>query len=137
VERNALRAGLAPRPEDWRWGSLRRKLAAAADCGPGLAAWPIDRPADRVKRVNAPLNPAEEEAMLRSIRRGQPLGTPDWQTQTAARLGLGSTLRPLGRPKEAISAPFGSCHLFPLSRGCPGGNCPVRRASGCVTVRVQ
>lgn len=104
VERNALRAGLALRAEDWRWGSLWRRRAGALESGPGLDAWPIDRPRDWVKRVNAPLSPAEEEAMLRSLRRGQPLGTPDWQTHTAARLGLGSTLRPLGRPKKEIPA---------------------------------
>lgn len=98
VERNALRAGLTRRAEEWRWGSLWSGSPAHAEFE--LGAWPIDRPTDWVERVNTPLNPAEEEAMQRAIRRGQPLGTPAWQTLTATRLGLSSTLRPLGRPKK-------------------------------------
>jgi putative transposase len=101
VERNALRAGLTPRAEQWRWGSLARRAALAPGPGPALSPWPIDPPADWVERVNAPLSPAEEEALRRAIRRGQPFGAPDWQATTAARLGLDSTLRPRGRPRKA------------------------------------
>ncbi len=108
IERNALRAELTRRAEDWRWGSLWRRRAVAPDGGPTLDAWPIDRPADWVERVNAPLSPAEEEVMPRSIRRGQPLGTDDWRASTAARLGLDSTLRPRGRPKKETPSDIGS-----------------------------
>ena len=108
VERNALRAGLAPRAEDWRWGSLWRPDTPAPCLGPVLADWPIDRPSDWIERVNTPLSPSEEEATRRSIRRGQPLGAPDWQALTAARLGLHSTLRPLGRPKKNCVSVIGS-----------------------------
>ena len=45
-----------------------------------------------------PMTPAEEEAIRRSIRRGQPYGTEPWQKRTASRLGLESTFRPRGRP---------------------------------------
>lgn len=100
VERNALRAGLVTRAESWRWGSLGNQDAAATPDRPALDAWPVGRPADWVERVNAPLTPSEEEAMRRSIQRGQPLGDPVWQALTAARLGLRSTLQPLGRPKK-------------------------------------
>ena len=108
VERNALRAGLVERAEDWRWGSLRRRDDATSSPGPAPDAWPIDRPADWVERVNVPLGPAEEEAMRRSIERGQPLGCPDWQELTANRLGLRSTLRPIGRPKKGLIPAIGS-----------------------------
>ena len=46
VERNALRAGLAVRAEDWRWGSLARWHINDADAEPKLSRWPIDRPKD-------------------------------------------------------------------------------------------
>jgi putative transposase len=46
------------------------------------------------------MTPAEEEAIGRSIRRGQPFGRPDWQAEVIARLGLESTTRPIGRPKK-------------------------------------
>jgi len=99
VERNALRAGLVRRAEAWRWASLARWLDRSA-AGPPLSPWPTPRPRGWVERVNAPLGPAEEEALRRCISRGQPYGSIDWQAETAARLGLESTLRPRGRPKK-------------------------------------
>ena len=98
VERNALRAGLVERAEQWRWGSLwwtRHKSPAVP-----LSPWPIARPRDWVARVNAPLTRAEEEAVQRCIQRNQPYGARDWQAATASRLGLESTFRPRGRPKK-------------------------------------
>jgi hypothetical protein len=38
--------------------------------------------------------------MRQSVLRGRPFGAPDWQAATAARLGLGATLRPSDRPKK-------------------------------------
>ena len=108
VERNALRAGLVPRAEDWPWGSLGQRVAGSPSPGPTPDAWPIDRPSDWVERVNTPLGPAEEEAMRQSIHRGRPFGASDWQAATAARLGLGATLRPPGRPKKDVAPINGS-----------------------------
>ena len=88
------------RAEDWRWGSLARWHINDADAEPKLSRWPIDRPADWTFRVNMPMTPAEEEAIRRSIRRGQPYGTEPWQKRTASRLGLESTFRPRGRPMK-------------------------------------
>jgi putative transposase len=88
------------RAERWRWGSLWRLAAAEPAPGPALSPWPIDRPGDWVERVNAPLSPPEEEALRRAIRRGQPFGDAAWQSSTASRLGLTSTLRPQGRPRK-------------------------------------
>ena len=45
VERNALRAGLVDRAEDWRWGSLARPTAADPAPPAPLSHWPIPRPA--------------------------------------------------------------------------------------------
>ena len=84
VERNALRAGLAPRAEDWLWGSLAGSHSSYADAEPRLSRWPIDRPPDWIPRVNISMTPAEEEAVQRSIRRGQPNGTERWKKRTAS-----------------------------------------------------
>jgi putative transposase len=100
VERNARRAGLVKRAEKWRWGSLARYVGGGGSVGPMLSPWPIERPEPWVKRVNEPIGPAEEEALRRSMARGQPYGSDDWREATAARLGLGSTLRPRGRPRK-------------------------------------
>ncbi len=101
VERNALRAGLVPRAEDWRRGGLRRHLAEGPAPGPTLSPWPIERPGGWVGRLNDPPGPAEEEALRRAVRRGQPFGSEGWRAATASRLGLGATLRPRGRPRQA------------------------------------
>jgi putative transposase len=102
VERNALRAGLVERAEQWRWASLWWAVTTSPVPVPGsaLSPWPIDRPTDWIERVNTPLSRAEEEALGRSVRRGQPFGGSEWQALTAKRLGLESAFRPLGRPKK-------------------------------------
>jgi putative transposase len=88
----------------WRWGILwwMRKVRAGSSPALPLTPWPIARPADWIDRVNTPLSRLEEEAMLRCIRRSQPFGAPQWQSETASRLGLESTFRPRGRPKKGI-----------------------------------
>jgi putative transposase len=99
VERNALRAGLVERAEDWRWGSLAARRDKESE-RPALSEWPIDRPRDWAPRVNRPFGPKEEEAVRRSIERGQPFGSSEWQAAVAARLGLESVFRPRGRPRK-------------------------------------
>ncbi len=73
----------------------RRRLGSPAE------PLPIDRPADWALRVAMPMTPAEEEAVRWSLRRGQPYGSAPWQKRMASRLGLGSTLRPRGRPPKS------------------------------------
>jgi putative transposase len=99
VERNALRAGLVRRAEDWPWGSLAFR-AKGWEPKARLSRWPVPIPADWVARVNKPQTDAEQEALRRSVNRGTPYGSEVWQRKTAARLGLGHTLRPPGRPKK-------------------------------------
>src|SRR5262249_51635930 len=89
--------GLVERAEDWRWGSLRARREMGATERPRLAPWPIERPRDLTARVNRPFGP-KEEAVLRSIRRGQPFGSDTWQAEVTARLGLESSSLPAGGP---------------------------------------
>jgi len=99
VERNALRAGLVKRAEDWRWSSLFHRCQG---CEPKdrLSAWPVSMSRDWVAHVNRPQTEAEVEALRRSLVRGAPYGSEEWQEKTAKRLGLTYTLRPRGRPKK-------------------------------------
>jgi putative transposase len=101
VERNALRAGLVPRAEAWRWGSLWCGQTGGAGTRPVLSAWPVPRPEDWVREVNRPQTEAELAALRRCVQRGQPYGSDAWVKQTADHLGLQSTLRPRGRPQRA------------------------------------
>ena len=105
VERNALRAGLVRRAEDWRWGSLWRWLQKPEPEPPLLSAWPLARLPGWVKRVNQPLSAAELTAVQRCVQRGQPLGDPGWVESIARRLNLESTMRPRGRPRVRFPAP--------------------------------
>jgi putative transposase len=98
VERNALRAGLVRRAEDWKWGSLQQR--AHAGRGLLLAEWPLPEPSDWIELVNLPQTEAELEAIRRCLRRGSPYGETPWAEQAAEQLGLQSTLRCRGRPRK-------------------------------------
>jgi putative transposase len=102
VERNALRAGLVERAQDWRWGSLGRRLGNDAPWRPRLSAGPIAWPAPWQAHVNKPQTQAEVDAIRRCLERGQPYGGDAWVKCTAETLGLTSTLRPRGRPKKGV-----------------------------------
>jgi len=105
VERNAVRAALVDRAQDWRWGSLwrwvnRRKQVEDA---PTLSDWPTtagERPRQWTTRVNQPQSEEELAALRQSVQRGRPFGGANWSTHTAKKLSLESTLRPRGRPKN-------------------------------------
>jgi putative transposase len=96
VERNPLRAGLVSRAADWRWSSLGQVCQNLPR--PPLDAGPVARPANWLTLVDRAETEAELLALRRSVLRGAPFGTEAWQTETARRLGLESSLRPLGRP---------------------------------------
>lgn len=100
VERNALRANLCERAEDWRWGSLWRRVHGTTEQRAILSDWPVPRPRHWAEHVNRPQTKAEVNAIRNSVIRGQPLGSPAWVWQTAKHLGLESTLRPRGRPRK-------------------------------------
>ena len=101
VERNALRARLVKRAENWPWGSLGCSLhSVAAAESPTVAAWPLSRPRAWIEYVNQPQTEAELDSIRVSIQRGRPFGSPAWQKRIAKRLGLESTFRPRGRPRK-------------------------------------
>jgi putative transposase len=104
VERNALRAGLVRRAENWRWGSLGRNSRDAAPPHFALSDWPLSKPASWRRYVNQPQSEAELAAIRRSVKRGQPYGGERWVQATARRLGLQSTLRARGRPLKQKQA---------------------------------
>ena len=99
VERNALRAEMVERAEDWRWGSLWRWLQKIAPEPGLLSPWPIPRLPRWLEHVNQPLTDRELAAVRKSAKRGCPFGEPSWIESSVKRLGLESTLRPRGRPQ--------------------------------------
>jgi putative transposase len=100
VERNALRAGLVGRAEEWPWGSLSQRQRGAGAGGPVLGEPPLPWPAGWVQWVNLPLSVAEELAVRRCVERGRLFGRAAWVAQTVAAFALGPTLRRPGRPRR-------------------------------------
>ena len=88
VERNALRAGLVERAEQWPWSSLWRFVQEDGKSSEILSQWPMERP-------------SELEDLRSSAQRGRPFGSEDWTVKIAKQLGLGSTMNPRGRPKRS------------------------------------
>ncbi|GAA4456425.1 transposase [Novipirellula rosea] len=105
VERNAKRAGLVEKAEDWRWGSLYRWSQTSEPLPKLLSPWPIPRSPNWLRRVNEALDDKELDQIRWSIRRGSPLGQSSWVESIARRLDLESTLRPRGRPKKQVPIP--------------------------------
>jgi len=107
VERNALRAGLVERAEDWRCGSLWRWLQRPEPDPKLLSPWPIPRLPNWVERVNEVLSDQELKAVRRCAQRGAPLGDESWIQSLSRRLNLESTTRPRGRPRKATKTDKG------------------------------
>lgn len=110
VERNALRAKLCRRAEEWRWSSLYRRVSGGEGESGLLSEWPegtwttLSR---WVELVNRPQGAEEVEALQRSIQRGAPFGEAEWVNSAARAQGLEHTLRPRGRPRKVKEGEVG------------------------------
>ena len=104
VEANALRPRLVERAEDWPWGSLHARLAAAtgeaASFRPPLSDWPVPCPENWPDLVNRELEPKQAEQVHLRIERSRPCGQGQWLDQAVKSLNLSHTPRPPGRPKN-------------------------------------
>ena len=65
-----------------------------------LDDWPVDRPRGWCRTVNRPQDERELDWLRQCVHRGQPYGDDAWIRRMAVRLGLESSLRPVGRPKK-------------------------------------
>jgi putative transposase len=101
VERNAVRAGLVSRAEDWIWGSAWARDRSNDVRAIPLSQWPLSYPAAWLDYVNQPLTAGELRDLRNCVERGRPYGTDQWVRDTAISLGLEYTLRTRGRPRIA------------------------------------
>jgi len=99
VERNALRAGLVRRAEDWPWGGLWRRVRGDTNQQAWLSDGPVAWPGQWTSAVNRPERADELRALRLGVTKGRPFGASEWESRTIKRLGLESTIRPRGRPR--------------------------------------
>ena len=104
VERNALRAKLVARAEDWPWGSLNWRTRRESPLI--LTPPPLELPEGWIQLVNLSQTAAELEAIRTSVNRQRPFGDPDWIAREARASGLDQTLGCVGRPRKARSGPI-------------------------------
>ena len=81
-------------------------FSSAALCQPEaliLDPGPVPRPATWLEHVHPPQTEAEVERLRECLRRGRPYGASEWMIQTATRLGLEASLRPLGHPRKELA----------------------------------
>ena len=98
VERNALRAKLVERAEDWPWGSLHWRSAIRPPIE--LATPPVPLPIYWRHLVNEPQTEAELAAIRTCVNRQRPFGAEDWVRAQAKELDLEPSLAPIGRPRK-------------------------------------
>ena len=100
VERNPINAKTIPirKAQNWPWSSAGtpRKDYEVVDLHPS----PVAKQKDWLTWVNKPLSEKEYDALNISMKRGSPFGSSQWQKRISKKLGLESTLRPIGRPKK-------------------------------------
>ena len=97
VERNALRASLVSRAEDWRWSSLWQRHANSGH--EWLSPWPVPTPGDWLSHVNIAQTTAEIEAFRRAMNKSEPFGEEDWRISVMNTMGR-RPARPRGRPRK-------------------------------------
>lgn len=100
VERNALRAKLVKKAENWEWTSLYRREKGNEAQKKLLSEWPIDIPKDYLALVNEPHTNTELESLRYCINKGKPYGSDEWTNKMIDAFKLESTLRGRGRPKK-------------------------------------
>jgi putative transposase len=102
VERNALRANLVERAEDWRWGSLAWRRSPS---GIALGNSPAPLPPYWRHLVNEPQTAAEMAEIRTCVNRQRPFGAEDWVAAQAEALGVDQSLAPMGRPRKSRRVP--------------------------------
>jgi len=99
VERNAKKANLVKKAENWRWSSACRREFGTNEQKKILSSWPVSKPKDYLHWLNEPQKEGEEEAIEKSITKSNPYGGDTWVDSVVKRFGLEQTLRMVGRPK--------------------------------------
>ena len=102
IERNPLKAGLAERPEAYRWSSARAHLTEADDAVLGSASWLTPTEKNAYSKFVLAEDEKMNEAIRKATRTGRPFGS-EWFVEMLESQ-VQQTLRPnkVGRPRKEI-----------------------------------
>ena len=110
IEANPLRAGIVERAEDYPWSSYPAHGMGAADnlidslvTYEQLSPHPGIRRRKWADKVHRPLDESTLSSIRRSNHSGLPYGNPGWVKRLAKRLHFDLTIRPRGRPRNALA----------------------------------
>ena len=105
VESNPVRGGLARFAREWNWSSHKEMIGRKAR--KTLDDIPIDLPKEWETYVNAPWAEKDLERIRQCVNRQSPYGAGRWRLEMCRKLGLESTIRPRGRPRQAVGEKSG------------------------------
>jgi putative transposase len=98
VESNPARSNAVKRANQWEWSSLATRGTRDTFIDSSL----VKIPAGWERSVTQPMD-GELETLRTCLFRGRPYGDATWTRRTADRLGLGSSLHPIGRPRKMVA----------------------------------
>jgi putative transposase len=100
VERNAKRATLVKKAEDWPWSSAHARLGGNEKQKKLLSAWPVAEPRHYREWLNRSQGKEEIEKIRCAIKKSRPYGSEEWVSRAVAQFGLENTMRSSGRPRN-------------------------------------
>jgi len=100
VERNAQRALLVQKAEDWPWSSVHARLYGSEKERKFLSPWPMAEPKDYLPWLKRSQPQEEIENIRYAIKRSRPYGSEPWIAKAVATFGLENTIRNPWRPNK-------------------------------------
>ena len=100
VERNAKRAALVKKAEDWPWSSVYARRYGNEQQRKMLSPWPVAAPRHYLQWLNASQGKEEIENIRFAIKKSRPYGSEQWVSNAVAQFGLENTMRNRGRPRK-------------------------------------
>jgi putative transposase len=100
VERNAQRAALVEKAEEWPWSSAHVRVYGNAEQKKLLSPWPVPEPRDYLRWLNHAQGKEKIAKIRQAIQRSRPYGSEPWVSEAVRQFALESTTRNRGRPKK-------------------------------------
>jgi beta-glucosidase len=103
VERNAKRAALVKKAEDWPWSSVYARLYGNEKQKKMLSPWPMAEPRHYLEWLNDSQGKEEIENIRYAINRSRPYGSEKWVSKGVGEFGLENTATRLGARLKRVS----------------------------------